>query len=71
MGLVNAADPKLFNSLTPAQTKAAKDKLSQSIEDSVNTEDLRVFDLDIAKLLYVTYPLIYLAFARIYIQPVD
>jgi hypothetical protein len=53
LGLVNAADPKLFNALTDKQTEVAKKKLGISIEESVNTDDQRVFDLDIAKFLYV------------------
>jgi hypothetical protein len=59
LGLVNAADPKLFNALTDEQTKAAKRKLGVSIEDSVNTQDLRVFDLDIAKFMLQLASIVY------------
>ncbi|KAF8315618.1 alpha/beta-hydrolase [Clavulina sp. PMI_390] len=59
LGLVNAADPKLFNALTPEQSEAAKRKLGVSIEESVNSEDLRVFDYDIAKLLLQLASIVY------------
>lgn len=55
LGLVNASDPDLFNSLTQDQAKAAKTKLGLSIEESVSTQDLRVFDLDIGKFLCVHF----------------
>jgi hypothetical protein len=55
LSLVNAANPTLFNALTNDQTKLAKAKLGQPITDSVNTNDLRVFDLNIAKFLCVAW----------------
>ena len=53
LGLVNAADPTLFKALTRDQVDVAKRKLGIQIEESVDTDDLRVFDLDIAKFLCV------------------
>jgi hypothetical protein len=55
LSVVNAANPMLFNVLTGDQTKLAKAKLSQPITDSVNTDDLCVFDLNIAKFLCVVW----------------
>lgn len=51
LGLVNAWNPKLFNALTAPQIKEAKNKLGLPIKTSVDSKDVRVFDLDIAKLL--------------------
>lgn len=50
---IDPSDPTLFDALTEEQTEVAKKKLGIPIEESVNTRDLRVFDLEIAKFLCV------------------
>ena len=51
--VVSIANPELFNALTEQQIGAGKNALSLRIEDRVNNNQKRVFDLDIAKLLCV------------------
>jgi len=53
LGIVNSANPKLFESLTPEQADAGKEYLSTDWNPKKDTETERHFNLDGAKLLYV------------------
>lgn len=53
LGLINASDPELFNALHQEQVDVAQRKLGTSFEDATPSPNVRVFDLDIAKFLYV------------------
>jgi hypothetical protein len=47
-------NPNLFHALTQKQAEAAKATLSAPIKDSKDNEHQRFFNLDIAKMLYVS-----------------
>ena len=53
LGIVNSANPKLFESLTREQADAGKEFLSTDLDPRKDTETERHFNLDGAKLLYV------------------
>jgi hypothetical protein len=51
LGIVNSANPKLFESLTEEQAQAGKEYLSTEWDPQKDTETERHFNLDAAKLL--------------------
>ena len=53
LGLVNNANPSLFQALTQAQADAGKEQLGKKFNPKQNNERRRYYDLDAAKLLWV------------------